>query len=109
MKRDVIAFALLAAACNDDPYPNKSEVNSVRILAVRADLPYAHPGETVKLEALVVDGRLSPAVPMGMWWFTVSCVDPPGLRQARLATPCTTASSTTRQPGKRPSRFATLL
>lgn len=36
----------------------------MRILAVRADLPYAHPGENVKLEALVVDGRPSPAVPM---------------------------------------------
>jgi hypothetical protein len=78
MKRDVVFVALLAAACNDDPYPNKSEVNSVRILAVRADLPYAHPGESVKLEALVVDGRQTPAAPMGTWWFPVPCIDPPG-------------------------------
>lgn len=27
MRRDVLLVALLAAACNDDPYPNKSEVN----------------------------------------------------------------------------------
>jgi hypothetical protein len=78
MKQHVIALALLTAACNDDPYPNKSEVNSVRILAVAADLPYAHPGETVKLEALVVDGRPNPTTPMGIWWFPMTCIDPPG-------------------------------
>ena len=78
MRRDVLFVALLAVGCNDDPYPNKSEVNTVRILAVRADQPYAHPGETVKLDALVVDGRTSPPVPMTMWWFPLLCVDPPG-------------------------------
>jgi hypothetical protein len=78
VKRRVLFVALLTVACNDDPYPNKSEVNTVRILAVRADLPYAHPGETVKLDALVVDGRTSPPVPMRMSWFPLLCVDPPG-------------------------------
>ncbi len=79
MKRGpLFAVALLALACNDEPYPNKSQVTSVRILAVRADLPYAHPGETVNLEALAVDGRARRDVPMRMFWFPVPCVNPPG-------------------------------
>ncbi|MBX3224822.1 MAG: hypothetical protein KF795_30180 [Labilithrix sp.] len=74
----VFAIVVLALACNDDPYPNKSQVSSVRILAVRADLPYARPGETVKLEALVADGRSRPTLPLRTMWFPVPCVDPPG-------------------------------
>ncbi|MCW5830909.1 MAG: hypothetical protein KIS78_00455 [Labilithrix sp.] len=79
MKRaPIFAVAAFALACNDDPYPNKSQVSSVRILGVRADLPYARPGETVKLEALVVDGRARPSLPLRTTWFPVPCVDPPG-------------------------------
>lgn len=79
MKRaPLLAIVAFALACNDDPYPNKSQVASVRILAVRADLPYAHPGETVKLEALVADGRSRQTLPLRTMWFPVPCVDPPG-------------------------------
>ena len=79
MKRaPLLAVVGLALACNDEPYPNKSQVASVRILAVRADLPYAHPGETVKLEALVADGRSRQTLPLKMYWFPVPCIDPPG-------------------------------
>jgi hypothetical protein len=78
LKRAPVLVALLALACNDDPYPNKSMVSSVRILAVRADLPYAHPGETVKIEALVADGRTNTTVPMRVSWFPVPCINPPG-------------------------------
>ncbi|MBX3230750.1 MAG: hypothetical protein KIT84_00925 [Labilithrix sp.] len=68
----------MVAACNNDPFPNKSEVKQVRILAVRSDLPYARPGETVSLEALVDDGRMDKPEPMRVHWFKVPCVDPPG-------------------------------
>lgn len=79
MKRVVtVAVVALALACNDDPYPNKSEVRSVRILAVRADLPYARPGETVTLEALVADARTKQTLPMRVSWFPVPCINPPG-------------------------------
>lgn len=80
MRRLVVPTVLLALACNDDPYPNKSELDSVRILAVRADLPYARPGETVALEALVVDARRERPEPLRTWWFPVPCIDPPGGR-----------------------------
>ncbi len=80
MKRaPFLAVVVLALACTNDPYPNKSQVSAVRILAVRADLPYAHPGETVKLEALVVDGRPQPTTrPVRTSWFPVPCIDPAG-------------------------------
>jgi hypothetical protein len=77
---------LLAAAvaycatisCGADFRP-KNAVEGVRILAAKADLPYAHPGESVHIEALVHDGRkLAPgAEPMHLYWFPVPCIDPP--------------------------------
>lgn len=70
----------LAFGCAHFPYENKSEVKSVRILAVKADLPFAHPGETVNLEALIIDGREHPenGLPMHFYWFPTPCVNPPG-------------------------------
>ena len=56
------AFTLVAG-CGSDFSP-KNEINGVRILAVRADQPYARPGETVKLELLTHDGRTAPAEPI---------------------------------------------
>ncbi len=80
----VVTLLALAApfafACDDEPFPNKSQVDSVRVLAVRADLPYARPGETVKVEALVVDGRADRPRPMRVWWFPTPCVNPTGGR-----------------------------
>jgi hypothetical protein len=77
-----VLFVLIAtgASCAYLPYENKSEVKSVRILATKADLPYAHPGETVNLEALVWDGREKPTLPMHFWWIplAVPCTNPPG-------------------------------
>ena len=46
--------ALFTTACGNDFDPS-SRVNTLRVLAVEADLPYAHPGETVSLKALSHD------------------------------------------------------
>jgi len=77
----LIATSLLAfgatVSCGADFRP-KNAVEGVRILATKADLPYARPGETVKLEALVADGRKTPSEPMRFFWFPAPCVDPPG-------------------------------
>lgn len=78
VKGIVGAGLALASACSDRPFPAKSTVKSVRILATRADLPYAHPGETVNLETLVWDGREKPTLPMHYYWFPVQCINPPG-------------------------------
>lgn len=70
--------ASLSVACSSD-FRQKNEVFGVRILAARADLPYAHPGETVRIEALVHDGRANKSgEPMRTFWVPVPCVNPPG-------------------------------
>ncbi len=74
----LVAIAVGPVSCSNAPYENKSEVKSVRILATKADLPYAHPGETVSLEALVWDGREKPTLPMHFYWLPVPCTNPPG-------------------------------
>jgi hypothetical protein len=52
-----IATAAFGCMVEFDP---SSRVNSLRILAIQADLPYAQPGETVKLTALAVDAEGRP-------------------------------------------------
>lgn len=51
-------LALLAfVACAPKDFTPSSLVSTLRVLAVRADKPFAAPGENVQLEALVVDPR----------------------------------------------------
>lgn len=45
----------LALSCSADDFTPVSVVDSLRVLAVRADLPAAEPGEKVHLDALVAD------------------------------------------------------
>jgi hypothetical protein len=65
-----LACALTAVACSNGLDP-ASRVNTLRVLAVHADLPYAHPGETVALDALAhdPDGRT-------LTWGWVTCENP---------------------------------
>jgi hypothetical protein len=79
MKRVLLLAGLFAiAACGDDFLP-KNDLQSIRILAAKADLPYAHVGETVNLEMLATDARKDPAKkPMRTFWFPAPCVNPPG-------------------------------
>lgn len=49
-----LVFASLATGCGNDFDPS-SRVNTLRVLAVRADLPYAQPGDTVSLDTLSHD------------------------------------------------------
>jgi hypothetical protein len=59
-----------ALACGGDFDP-ASRVTNLRVLAVRADAPYASPGETVHLEALAVD----PAARAIAWGWGL-CINP---------------------------------
>lgn len=82
MKRLLLAIGLVgflgAAACGSDFSP-KNEVQQIRILAAKADIPYAHAGEKVNLEVLAEDGRRTPnKKPMRVFWFPSPCVNPPG-------------------------------
>jgi hypothetical protein len=74
-------LAAVSIACGSDFTP-KNAVRGIRILAASADLPYARPGESVRVEALTHDGRPSrPADSpsrMRIYWFPAPCIDPPG-------------------------------
>lgn len=61
---------LLLLGCDEAPAPG-SKVDSFRVLAEQADLPYAHPGETVKLSTLSFDPQQRPVT-----WAWASCVNP---------------------------------
>lgn len=56
------------ASCGPSPFPDESLINSVRILATRADHPYAKPGDTVTLTVLATDQRPSKPEPMVVYW-----------------------------------------
>lgn len=51
--RRVLPIVLLA--CSSKPYAPASHIDTVRVLAVSADKPFAGPGENVQLQALVAD------------------------------------------------------
>src|ERR1700733_2537434 len=57
-------------SCGPAPFPDEALINSVRILATRADHPFAKPGETVTLTVLATDQRPpSPnQEPMVIYW-----------------------------------------
>ena len=66
-------------ACSSDFRP-KNAVEGVRILAARADLPYARPGESVDIQVLAHDGRTGATRDsMRLFWFPALCVDKVGM------------------------------
>lgn len=77
----LVGLVGLAVACGGDELPQKYELKGIRLIAVRAEPPYVAPGETVKLEALVVDhrppGPEATRLPMKLHWFPSLCVNPP--------------------------------
>ncbi len=79
LTRCVVGLAALSAtlACGTDFTP-KNVVRGIRILAARADVPYARPGERVHVEVLAHDARPPGAAPMRLFWFPAACIDPPG-------------------------------
>ena len=64
-------LSLLALGC-EEPLEPGAKVDSLRVLAEQADLPYARPGETVALSSLSHDpeGRQ-------LTWAWASCLNPP--------------------------------
>ncbi|HVU05699.1 MAG TPA: hypothetical protein VHE30_28315 [Polyangiaceae bacterium] len=65
-----LALVPLLVACNGDFDP-ASRVTDLRVLAVQADQPYAHPGETVNLSALAFDPAMRPIT-----WGWAYCENP---------------------------------
>jgi hypothetical protein len=69
--------ALAVASCGASDFDPESKLKSVRILATRADQPYAKPGATVQLETLAYDGRPDTTTrPMKIFWLPLVCENP---------------------------------
>ena len=68
-------LGLAIAACGGQFDP-QSKVDSVRLFAVRADKPYAKPGETVQLEVLLTDARKDKPEALKLYWIPLVCMNP---------------------------------
>lgn len=66
-------IASVMGACGSTSFTPGSHVDTLRVLAVRADLPLAKPGETVSLEALVAYPAGDPSSVSFAWG---TCVNP---------------------------------
>jgi hypothetical protein len=77
MRRALFLFGVaVAAACGVGDFDPVGKIDSVRILASRADKPYAKPGDAVHVEVLAVDERADRARPMTMYWIPLVCENP---------------------------------
>ena len=76
----LLALALVAAlfACGSEGFDPQSKVDSVRMFVVRADKPYAKPGETVTLDALFGDARQDRSRLAKLYWIPILCLNPQG-------------------------------
>lgn len=74
----LLCLSVIAAivACSAGDFDPQSKVTSVRMFGVRADKPFANPGETVTLTTLVTDGRRDKPRPLKVFWIPVVCVNP---------------------------------
>ena len=61
-------LALLSLSACEAEFDPGTQVSSLRVLAVQADTPYAHPGDTVRLQALSYDPLARP-----INWAWASC------------------------------------
>jgi len=75
-------------ACGPKGFQDEALVNGVRILATRADRPYAKPGDTVTLSVLAADGRSSRPEPMVIYWFPVALAPPLSLPLPKASFVC---------------------
>jgi hypothetical protein len=73
----VLALSVGALACTATDFDPGNKVQSVRILAARADKPYAVPSATVTLDVLAFDGRANKPQPMSVFWLPSPCFNPP--------------------------------
>jgi hypothetical protein len=71
-----VALGFSALSCGLDDFDPVSKLDSVRILATRADKPYAKPGEQVHLELLAIDARKKKPRPMEIYWIPLVCQNP---------------------------------
>jgi len=76
LRLSALTAAIGSAFGCGEKFDPSSKITSVRVLATRADKPYAAPGETVTLEMLAFDGRASKPHPMQIYWVPSICTNP---------------------------------
>lgn len=69
---------LLLASCAPPDFAAPSQLRSVRVLATRADPPYAPPDSDVNLQILAVDAREQPREPLHVYFLPEPCINPAG-------------------------------
>ncbi len=69
-----LALSFLGCGAQFDP---QSELQTLRVLAVQKDAPYAKPGQDVELRMLYYDASPDAPRPIQVAWFS-GCFDPPG-------------------------------
>jgi hypothetical protein len=75
-------FAVLVLVCASlmgcglSDFDPSSKILTVRVLASKADKPYAPPGATVTVEVLAYDGRKTRPEPMKIYWLPFLCKNP---------------------------------
>ena len=74
----MLVMAAVALACGPAGFDPISKLESVRVLAVKADNPYAHPGDTVTLTMDAFDARPTAdgQLPMKIYWLPFTCENP---------------------------------
>jgi hypothetical protein len=72
----LLAGVLAMVACGGAGFDPQSKVDSVRLFTIKADKPFAKPGETVTLEALYTDARKEKTRPLKNFWIPVVCMNP---------------------------------
>jgi hypothetical protein len=68
--------ALTIVACGSGDFDPISKVDSVRMFGVRADKPWAKPGDTVILQSLTTDARRDRPRPLQVYWIPLVCINP---------------------------------
>jgi hypothetical protein len=72
----VLAGAWIASSCAPSGFADPTQIQTVRIIASGADLPYAPPGGNVNLQVLAYDGRPEQPEPMTIYWIPLVCENP---------------------------------
>jgi hypothetical protein len=72
----ILLGALAVFACGGEGFDPASKIDSVRMFVVKADKPYAKPGETVTLEALFTDARKDKPRVAKVYWIPILCLNP---------------------------------
>ena len=75
-KMGIFGLLLAAGAACTQGFEPQNKVDNLRLFAVRADKPYAKPGDTVELEVLMTDARKVRPAPAKLYWIPLLCMNP---------------------------------